>query len=137
MRGVCLQHYNHHHHHHHHNHHHHNHHHYQTIVTITIIITPSAPSPQHPSITPSPLYFRTAFATWLITLILFFVVISYASLFLGITGSIMVLGNIIYGTLRWGPDLVIPFNSHAKLEPTYGWCFYLSLLTGSTKSKLT
>ncbi|CAB3984811.1 dual oxidase maturation factor 1-like [Paramuricea clavata] len=72
----------------------------------------------------------TAFATWLITLILFFVVISYASLFLGITGSIMVLGNIIYGTLRWGPDLVIPFNSHAKLEPTYGWCFYLSLLTG-------
>ena len=72
----------------------------------------------------------TAFATWLITVILFFVVIPYAAFFLGLTGSIMVLGNIIYGTLRWGPDLVIPFNSHAKLEPKYGWCFYLSLLTG-------
>ncbi|XP_028409127.1 dual oxidase maturation factor 1-like [Dendronephthya gigantea] len=72
----------------------------------------------------------TAFATWLITIILFFVVISYGALFLGITGGIMVIGNIIYGTLRWGTDLKIPFNSHAILEPSYGWCFYLSLLTG-------
>lgn len=72
----------------------------------------------------------TAFALWLITIILFFVVISYATFFLGLTGGIMVIGNIIYGTLRWGPDLVIPFNAHHKLEPHYGWCFYLSLLTG-------
>lgn len=72
----------------------------------------------------------TAFALWLITLILFMVVISYATFFLGLTGVVIVIGNIIYGTLRWGPDLVIPFTAHDKLEPHFGWCFYLSLITG-------
>lgn len=46
----------------------------------------------------------------------------------------MVLGNIIYGTLRWGSDLKIPFNAHAVLDPSYGWCFYLSLFTGRSIS---
>ena len=46
----------------------------------------------------------------------------------------MIIGNIIYGTLRWGPDLVIHFNSDAILDPKYGWCFYLSLITGSITS---
>lgn len=45
----------------------------------------------------------------------------------------MVLGNIIYATLRWGPPLVIPFNAHDKIEPHFGWCFYLSLLTGKVR----
>lgn len=77
------------------------------------------------------IHFRTAFATYLITIILFFVVISYASAFLGLTGSLMVIGNIIYATLRWGTDLMIPLNAHDILKPSYGWCFYLSLLTGT------
>ena len=68
---------------------------------------------------------------WLITVILFFVVIQYATILLALTGGIMIIGNIIYATLRWGSDLVIPFTAHAKLEPHFGWCFYLSLITGT------
>ncbi|XP_070541736.1 dual oxidase maturation factor 1-like [Ptychodera flava] len=70
-----------------------------------------------------------AFPLWILTNILFFMVIRYGAYFMALTGSVMLLGNLIYATLRDGPDLEIPFEQ-ATLMFAYGWCFWLCLIVG-------
>ncbi|XP_077978626.1 dual oxidase maturation factor 1-like [Glandiceps talaboti] len=70
-----------------------------------------------------------AFPLWLLTLILFSIIIRYASYFSLLTGGVLLLSNLIYGTLRTGPDLEIPFQ-HAVLRFHFGWSFWIILVTG-------
>ncbi|KAI8797394.1 dual oxidase maturation factor 1 [Biomphalaria glabrata] len=71
-----------------------------------------------------------AFPLWLLSNILFFVLLRYGAYFLVLTGLSMIISNIIWATLRNVVDLVIPFTTHDKLEFSYGGSFWVCLITG-------
>lgn len=71
----------------------------------------------------------TAFALWLLALILFNMVLRYGGYVSVMTGLSMLIGNIIYATYRNPNQLEIPFeDGHMRFH--WGWCFWLSLVTG-------
>ncbi|XP_077988774.1 dual oxidase maturation factor 1-like [Glandiceps talaboti] len=70
-----------------------------------------------------------AFPLWLLSNMLFLMVVRYGAYFLAMTGGTMLLGNLIYATLRDGEILAIPFED-ATLTFSFGWCFWLTLITG-------
>ncbi|XP_077997408.1 dual oxidase maturation factor 1-like [Glandiceps talaboti] len=70
-----------------------------------------------------------AFPTWIIANILLFMVINYAAYCMILTGLWLLLANLLYCTLRWGPELHIPF-ADGVLVFQYGWCFWITLSTG-------
>ncbi|XP_002732268.1 dual oxidase maturation factor 1-like [Saccoglossus kowalevskii] len=70
-----------------------------------------------------------AFPLWLLTNILLLLVLRYGAFFMALTGIDMLLANLLFATLRSGPDLTIPFED-ATLMFKYGWCFWLNLITG-------
>ncbi len=86
------------------------------------------------------LYFfngRLAFPLYLLSNILFQMVIQYGALFLMLTGSSLLAGNILYSSIRNPIPLKIPFNVYmgketTYLEPHYSWCFYLNLFNGES-----
>ena len=61
-------------------------------------------------------------------------VIRYGAYFLSLTGLVILLGDFMYSRLHYGPALVIPFPGE-NLHFEYGWCFWLSLVTGEFKTK--
>lgn len=71
----------------------------------------------------------TAFPLWIISLIVFPLVVRYGGYFMTMTGGVMLLGNIIYASIRNRNDLVIPFED-GKLEFHWGSTFYLNLVVG-------
>lgn len=71
-----------------------------------------------------------AFPLWLLTNILFFVLLRYGAYFLAMTGAAMVTSNIIWATLRNVNELVIPFTDENKLVFSYGASFFVCLITG-------
>ncbi|XP_076824854.1 dual oxidase maturation factor 1-like isoform X1 [Clavelina lepadiformis] len=72
----------------------------------------------------------TAVPTWLIANILSAVVLFYAGWMFLITGGLMLVGNIIWASIKWGSQpLVIPFED-GHIEPHYGPSFYLVLAGG-------
>ncbi|KAK7493337.1 hypothetical protein BaRGS_00015463, partial [Batillaria attramentaria] len=71
-----------------------------------------------------------AFPLWLLTNILFFVLLRYGAYFLAMTGAVMITANIIWATLRNVNDLVIPFTDKNMLVFSYGGTFWVNLITG-------
>jgi len=74
---------------------------------------------------------RLAFAVYLLTIVLFWLVVRLGAIAMVWLGIIMILANFFYGiTIMNDPELVIPFNAEDKLKPTFGSSFYFSLFTG-------
>ncbi|CAH1252736.1 DUOXA1 [Branchiostoma lanceolatum] len=71
----------------------------------------------------------TAFPLWILTNILFCMFIRYGAYFMMLTGAVMLLGNILFAGLRWGPELKIPIGT-TIMTFHYGWCFWLTLAVG-------
>jgi hypothetical protein len=73
----------------------------------------------------------TAFPLWLLSLLLFNMVLSLGALFLALTGSTLILANILFSALSQSasPVLEIPFED-GIIELSYGWSYILVLLTG-------
>ncbi|KAK7111588.1 dual oxidase maturation factor 1-like [Littorina saxatilis] len=71
-----------------------------------------------------------AFPLWILTNILFFVLLRYGAYMLAMTGAAMVTANIIWATLRNVNELVIPFTAEHMIEFTFGGSFYACLITG-------
>ncbi|GAB1608542.1 dual oxidase maturation factor 1-like [Argonauta hians] len=85
-------------------------------------------------------YFRTAgyyaymllcatLVFWIITVILMSSVVFYGSVMFLISGITMCSSAVVYSLLQPPIPLQIPFNGQL-LELSYGWCFYLLLVTG-------
>lgn len=70
-----------------------------------------------------------AFPLWLLSCILFFMVIRYGAYFLALTGSCLLLTNILFSSIRNAVPLVPRFDSK-PLHLHYSWCYYLVLITG-------
>ncbi|XP_052704329.1 dual oxidase maturation factor 1-like [Crassostrea angulata] len=71
-----------------------------------------------------------ALPLWIITVILFFILLKYGAYFLMLTGATMVGANIAWASLRNVNELIIPFSAEHKLEFHFGPCFYVNLVTG-------
>ncbi|XP_035666958.1 dual oxidase maturation factor 1-like isoform X1 [Branchiostoma floridae] len=71
----------------------------------------------------------TAFPLWILTNILFCMFIRYGAYFMMLTGGVMLLGNILFAGLRFGPELKIPIGT-TIMTFHYGWCFWLTLAVG-------
>ncbi|KAL4239492.1 regulation of thyroid hormone proteinration [Mactra antiquata] len=69
------------------------------------------------------------FPLWILTNILFFVLLRYGAYFMILTGTCMVIANIIFATLRNSIPLVIPWEEE-KMEFSYGGSFFVCLITG-------
>lgn len=69
------------------------------------------------------------FPLWLLTNIFFFILIRYGAYFLTFTGLCMIIGNIIWATIRNVNELKIPFED-GVMEFSFGGAFYISLITG-------
>ena len=73
---------------------------------------------------------RTAFATYLIAILLYIFVIRLGAWFTVITGSLMILSVFSYGIIIINdPPLELPFQD-AVLKPSFGWSWWLTLWTG-------
>ncbi|BFZ17895.1 hypothetical protein BsWGS_20934 [Bradybaena similaris] len=71
-----------------------------------------------------------AFPLWILSNILFFILLRYGAYFLALTGLSMITSNIIWITLRNPLDLKIPFTSKDALVLSYGAAFWICLITG-------
>ncbi|XP_067127779.1 dual oxidase maturation factor 1-like [Centruroides vittatus] len=71
----------------------------------------------------------TAFPLWILSNILFFMVIRYGAYFLTLTGCCLILANILFASIRNFIRLEIPIGEE-KLVLHYGWSFWLTLFTG-------
>lgn len=70
-----------------------------------------------------------AFPLWLLSNILFFMVIRYGAYFLSLTGGCLLLANLLFVSIR----NAVPVELHFQSQPLvlhYGWCFWLVLATG-------
>ncbi|CAG2177345.1 unnamed protein product [Oppiella nova] len=72
---------------------------------------------------------------FVLSLILFQMVIQYGALFLLMTGSCLISANILYSMLRNPIPLRIPFEHYISgqtvfLAPHYSLCYYLNLING-------
>lgn len=70
-----------------------------------------------------------AFPLWLLSNILFFMVIRYGAYYLSLTGGCLLLTNLLFATIRNAVPVAIRFQSK-PLTLHYGWCFWLVLFTG-------
>lgn len=73
----------------------------------------------------------TAFACWLVANILFLSVVHYGAYFLGISGILQLVANLVWLVVRNPNDLVIPFEDdtiHTKFGPSY-WLNFINGLT--------
>ncbi|KAH9513091.1 Dual oxidase maturation factor 1 [Bulinus truncatus] len=71
-----------------------------------------------------------AFPLWILSNILFFVLLRYGAYFLALTGLSMIISNIIWATLRNVNELKIPFTTEDVLTFSYGGSFWVCLITG-------
>ncbi|XP_071034974.1 dual oxidase maturation factor 1 [Parasteatoda tepidariorum] len=77
-----------------------------------------------------------AFPLWLLSNILFFMVIRYGAYFLSLTGGCLLLANVLFCFIR-NP---VPVELHFQSKPLvlhYGWCYWLVLFTGILCELLT
>jgi len=88
---------------------------------------------------------RTALALWMLTLILFNMVPRYGGYFCIMTGASLLIGNIIWASVRNPLDLAFPMYFEGCKEGAsdhtgcimrlhYDWCFWLCLFTGKFTS---
>ncbi|XP_067935872.1 dual oxidase maturation factor 2-like [Watersipora subatra] len=71
----------------------------------------------------------TAFCCWLLANVLYFMNPRLGGYMTMIMGGFLITGNILFSSIRNFNELVIPFES-GKLEPVYGWCYWLNLVAG-------
>lgn len=71
-----------------------------------------------------------AFPMWLLTNILFFVLLRFGAYFLAMTGTCMIIANIIWASIRNVNELKIPFSAENILDFTFGGSFWICLITG-------
>ncbi|KAK6169115.1 hypothetical protein SNE40_020229 [Patella caerulea] len=72
-----------------------------------------------------------AFPLWILSNILFFVLLRYGAYFLVMTGISMVTSNILWSSIRnFNDPLIIPFTDEHKLEFVYGPSYFVCLITG-------
>ncbi|XP_052769782.1 dual oxidase maturation factor 1-like isoform X2 [Mya arenaria] len=69
------------------------------------------------------------FPMWLLTNVLFFVLIKYGAISLAFTGLCMVVANILWSSWRNVNDLRIPWEA-GVMEFKYGGSYYICLITG-------
>ncbi|CAL1264848.1 unnamed protein product [Larinioides sclopetarius] len=77
-----------------------------------------------------------AFPLWLLSNILFFMVIRYGAYFLSLTGGCLLLSNVLFASVRNAVPADLRFQSKA-LVLHYDWCFWLVLFTGLLCEVLT
>ncbi|GFS47752.1 dual oxidase maturation factor 1 [Trichonephila inaurata madagascariensis] len=70
-----------------------------------------------------------AFPLWLLSNILFFMVIRYGAYFLSLTGGCLLLTNLLFASIRNAVPVDLRFQSR-PLVLHYDWCFWLVLFTG-------
>lgn len=70
-----------------------------------------------------------AFPLWVLTMMLFYMVMFYGGLFSLFTGGSLLMANILYATIRNPNDLKIPFED-GFLIFSWGWSFWLCLVNG-------
>ncbi|GFU18395.1 dual oxidase maturation factor 1 [Trichonephila clavipes] len=70
-----------------------------------------------------------AFPLWLLSNILFFMVIRYGAYFLSLTGGCLLLTNLLFVSIRNAVPVDLRFQSR-PLVLHYDWCFWLVLFTG-------
>ena len=78
---------------------------------------------------------RLAFALYLLTMLLFIFVVGTGGWFMLMTGLIMTLASFSYAIIILNdPPIFFPFaDEHGelvRLDPDFGWCWYLNLITG-------
>ncbi|XP_042235095.1 dual oxidase maturation factor 1-like isoform X2 [Homarus americanus] len=79
----------------------------------------------------SHIFIWLSFALWILTLILFKMVISYGAIFLFMTGSSLTISALIWSSNRNFIELAVPFTPpNGILRTTYGIHWYLALVTG-------
>jgi len=71
-----------------------------------------------------------AFPLWILSLILFKMVLLYGGLFSILTGLSLICANLIYACVRNPNELVIPFTDEKQLDTHFGWSFWLCLFNG-------
>lgn len=71
-----------------------------------------------------------AFSLWILTLILFKMVLEYGALMSILTGTSLLIANFIYGFMRNKNELVIPLTAEAVIDTHFGWCFWLCVING-------
>lgn len=76
---------------------------------------------------------RTAFATWILALVLFRMVLRYGGYASLATGACLVAGPVVYATVRNPTELTVPFED-GFMEFHWGWTFWLSIATGHNLS---
>ncbi|XP_066961164.1 dual oxidase maturation factor 1-like isoform X2 [Macrobrachium rosenbergii] len=76
-----------------------------------------------------------AFPAWVMTVLLFKMVIRYAALALVLTGVLLLIPAVIWSCYRNPIELEIPFEG-GILTTKFGWCFYLALLTEPENSSV-
>lgn len=75
--------------------------------------------------------YRAALPAWILTVILFKMVVSYGALMLSLTGACLTTAAILWATIRNGFELSIPFDPPEKILTThYGVHWYLALILG-------
>ena len=73
---------------------------------------------------------RTAFATYLLAILLYIFNVRQGAWFTVITGCLMILANFSFGIIIINdPPLELPFQD-AILKPAFGWSWWLVLWTG-------
>jgi len=71
-----------------------------------------------------------SFAVWVLMNILFCVVPRYGAYSMAVVGAILVLTNVVYASNLPPNPLVVPFEESVFLRFSYGWCFWLAMITG-------
>lgn len=71
----------------------------------------------------------TAFPLWILSNILFCMVIRYGAYYLALTGGCLVLTVLLFASIRNAVPVSIRFESK-PLELHYNWCYWLVLFTG-------
>ncbi|XP_064475303.1 dual oxidase maturation factor 1-like isoform X2 [Ornithodoros turicata] len=75
----------------------------------------------------------TAFPLWLLSNIVFLMVLWYGAYLLLMTAACLLAGSTVYATVRNSIPLEIPFyyeDQLVVLKTHYGWCFWMNLING-------
>lgn len=71
-----------------------------------------------------------ALPLWFLTIILFFILLKYGAYCLTLTGTVMIIANIIWSQIRNVNELIIPLTAEKILEFRFGGAYWLNLITG-------
>lgn len=76
------------------------------------------------------LFFRAAFASWLLMNLLLVVVPRYGAYAMIITSLFLLMACFVYYALLPANPLIIRFEDNKQLTFSFGWCFWLTFFAG-------